>query len=198
MEGFELVGRQYAGGPLGWLTPFSVMTGAALVAGYALLGATWLIRKTEGGLQRWAYRVARPLALALVGFILLVSVWTPLADAEIARRWFSMPNLLWLSPVPLATALLAWWLWRDLREGHELRPFWLAIGLFMLAYLGLAISVWPFIVPRHFTFWDAASPPESLAFILTGVLILLPLVLGYTVHVYRVFRGKTGVHGYRQ
>lgn len=196
VEGFELAGRHYTGGPFGWLSPFSVTVGVALVAGYALLGATWLIRKTEHDLQAWAFRLARPLALALIGFIALVSVWTPLAQGAIAERWFALPNLLYLAPVPLVTALLAWRLWRDLQTGNERRPFVLAIGLFLLAFLGLAVSLWPYAVPRHFTLWQAAAPPASLGFVLVGVGVLLPLVLGYTVRVYWLFRGKTVVGGY--
>jgi len=198
VEGFDLVDGIYAGGPFGWVTPFSLMTGVALVAGYALLGATWLIMKSEGALQAWCYRVARPLALALIGFIVLVSIWTPLAEAEIAARWFSWPNLLLLGPVPVFTALVAWRLWLALSLKLEREPFPLTVALFMLAYFGFAISIWPYVIPRHFTLWQAASPPESLTFILVGVLILLPLVLGYTLHTYHVFRGKvrpqTGYH----
>ncbi len=198
VEGFDLEDGVYVGGPFGWLTPFSLVTGVALVSGYALLGATWLIMKSDGVLQAWCYRVARPLAAVLIGFILLVSLWTPLAEAEIARRWFSWPNLLYLSPVPAITAAAAWRLWRALSLHREREPFPLSAGLFMLAYLGFAISIWPFIVPRHISLWEAASPPESLSFILTGVLLLVPLVLAYTAHTYYVFRGKVRAdNGYR-
>lgn len=196
VEGFELPGGRYVGGAFGWLTPFSVMAGVGLVCGYALLGATWLVNKTDGELQAWAFRAARPLTLVLLGFILLVSVWTPLAQPAIAERWFAPDNLLWLWPVPLLTGLLGWQLWHDLGRRHERHPFRSAAGLFLLAYLGLAISLWPYVVPRHYTVWQAAAPAESLAFILVGVAVLLPLVLGYTVHTYRIFRGKSGSHGY--
>lgn len=190
VEGFDLVDGRYAGGPFGFLSPFTLMTGVALVTGYALLGATWLVIKTEGALQDWSYRTARALGLALLGFIALVSLWTPLAEPAIAVRWFSWPNLLYLSPVPIATAALGWGLWTSLRVRRERAPFVLSVLLFLLAFGGLAISIWPYIVPRHYTLWDAAAQRSSLAFILTGVAILLPLVLGYTWHTYRIFRGK--------
>jgi len=190
VQGLDLSGGEYAGGPIGWLTPFSVAAGAGLMSGYALLGAGWLILKTTGELQAWSYRAAK-LALALVlAFIVLVSVWTPLTEPDIARRWFSWPNMAYLAPVPLLTAVVAMGLWRALQHRQEHAPFVLGIVLVMLAYLGLAVSLWPYIVPRTLTFWDAAAPPTTQAFILVGVLVLLPLVLGYTVHTYRVFRGK--------
>ncbi len=190
VEGFELVDGRHVGGAFEFLTPFTLMTGIALVAGYALLGATWLVIKTEGALQDWSYRTARPLALALLGFIALVSVWTPLAEPAIAARWFRWPNLLYLSPVPIVTAALGWGLWTSLRARRERAPFVLSVLLFLLAFGGLTISIWPYIVPRHYTLWDAAAQRSSLAFILTGVAILLPLVLAYTWHTYRIFRGK--------
>jgi cytochrome d ubiquinol oxidase subunit II len=190
IEGFKVSGHAFAGSLMDWLTPFSLMTGIALITGYALLGATWLILKTEGPLQLWCYRIAKPLMLALLVFIGAVSVWTPLAQPEIAARWFSWPNLLYLSPVPLLTAFDAYLLWRALNTERELAPFVFSVGLFLLSYSGLTVSLWPYAVPRVMTVWEAASPPQTQAFILTGVLILLPIVLGYTVHTYRVFRGK--------
>lgn len=154
------------------------------------MGGTWLIWKTEGPLQAWAYRAARVALIVTLLFIALVSIYTPLIEPGIARRWFSWPNVLYLSPVPVITVLDALLLWRALRRQRERSPFWLAVGLFMLSYFGLAVSLWPYIVPRALTFWDAASPPATQAFILTGVIVLLPLVLGYTLHTYRVFRQK--------
>ncbi len=194
VQGITVQGHNYVGGAFEWLTPFALMTGVALVIGYALLGATWLILKTEGHLQAWCYSIARPLMPALLFFIAAVSVWTPLAEPAIAARWFSWPNILYLSPIPVVTALTAYALWRALSTRRERAPFVLSIGLFMLAYFGLAVSLWPYIVPRTLTIWDAASPPETQAFVLVGVLVLLPIVLGYTVHTYRIFRGKAEIH----
>ncbi len=197
VEGFEVNGRRYVGGTFGWLTPFSFMTGLALVNAYALLGATWLIQKTEGPLQAWCFRAARPLLIGMALFVVLVSIWTPLAQPAIAARWFALPNLLYLMPIPLASSWCVWRAWYLLAIRRERGPFPLSVALFLLAYAGVTISLWPYVIPRHYTIRDAASPPESLAFLLTGVLVLLPLVMGYTLHTYRVFRGKVnGESGY--
>lgn len=190
VEGFELTGTRYAGGTWGWVSAFSLMSGAGVVAGYALLGATWLIYKTEGALQERCYRAARRLLVAVLAFVAAVSVWTPLAQPAIAERWFSWPNLLYFSPVPVLTGVVAWELWRALDLRRERTPFAYTVGLFLLSYAGLAVSTWPFAVPRTLTIWQAASPPATQLFILVGVLLLLPLVLAYTVHTYRIFRGK--------
>jgi cytochrome d ubiquinol oxidase subunit II len=190
VEGFPAADSHYRGSTFDWLTPFSVMVGLSLLAGYALLGATWLIMKTEGTLQAWCQRISVRLICIVLGFIILVSIWTPIAQPLIAERWFSYPNILYFSPVPLHTALITIALFWSLRSGHEYLPFLCSIGLFILSYIGLAISLWPYIVPRVLTIWEAASPPESQLFVLTGVLFLLPLILAYTVHAYWVFRGK--------
>ncbi len=196
VHGIDVQGGRYAGGPWGWFTPFSAVTAAGLVAGYALLGATWLIYKTEGALQDRCFRVARWLMLVVLAFIGLVSLWTPLTNAEIADRWFGWPNLLYLSPVPLLTAAIAVALWRSISNRRELTPFIYAVALFLLSFFGLAISTLPYAVPRAVTVWDAASSPKTQAFMLIGVGLLLPLVLGYTIHTYRVFRHKAdaGLH----
>lgn len=191
VEGLPFVAGKYAGTAYSWLTPFSIMTGLALLAGYSLLGATWLIMKTEGDLQSWCNRTARKLLFIVMAFILVVSLWTPLMQPAIAARWFSWPNILYFSPVPLHTGLLLLGLYWSLRSRHEIMPFLCSIGLFVLSYTGLAISLWPYVVPRVMTIWEAASPPDSQLFTLTGVLFLIPLILGYTLHSYWVFRGKT-------
>ena len=190
IQGFVVENRQYAGGPFEWLTPFTIATGFGLVAGYGLLGATWLIMKTEGPLQAWARRMARRLLAAVIVFIALVSVWTPFFDAEIARRWFSWPNIAYLSPVPVLTALAAIGLWRAVERGAEVVPFLLAMALFLLSYGGLAISLWPNVIPPDISIWQAASPPETQVFLLVGVAFLVPAILGYTAYSYWVFRGK--------
>lgn len=191
VEGLPFNNGRYAGTAYSWLTPFSLMTGLAMVFGYALLGATWLIMKTEDELQRWCNKIARKLIWVLLFFVVLVSLWTPMMQPEIASRWFSWPNILYLSPVPVHTVLLALGLFWSLRTRHEIMPFICSIGLFILSYTGLAISLWPYVVPRTMTIWDAASPPDSQLFTLTGVLFLLPIILAYTLHSYWVFRGKT-------
>lgn len=191
VQGLPLVNGVYTGTAYSWISPFSLFTGIALVIGYALLGSTWLIMKTEGNLQSWCNKVAKKLLWVLVFFIASISIWTPLHQPEIATRWFSWPNIIYLSPVPLHTALLTAALFWSLRTRHEIMPFICSIGLFILSYTGLAISLWPYAVPRSMTIWEAASPPSSQLFTLTGVLFLIPLILAYTLHSYWVFRGKT-------
>jgi cytochrome bd ubiquinol oxidase subunit II len=188
IQGFETENMRYVGGALDWLTPFTVMTGLGLVAGYALLGATWLLLKTEGETQRWARRWAYRLFAAVMVVFVIVSVWTPLTDAYVQSRWFD--HLTWLWILPLLTLLVAAVLLRSLGRGHEAIPFVATIGLFALFYGGLLFSKWPYVVPPDYTFWDAASAPESQLFLLLGVLFVAPFVLMYTAWTYYVFRGK--------
>ncbi|CAO3434696.1 cytochrome d ubiquinol oxidase subunit II [Azospirillum doebereinerae] len=197
VQGIPVEGRDFAGTMLHWLTPFSLFCGAALVVGYALLGATWLIWRTIGRLQDWCFRVARRLMIVVLVGVAVVSLWTPFLLPDIAQRWFSMPNLILLSPVPLVTAALAVALWRALDNGREVAPFLLSMALFALSYLGLAISLWPNLIPPSVTVWQAASPPETQVFLLVGMAFLIPSILGYTAYSYWVFRGKvTGSFGY--
>ena len=190
LEGIRVSGSQFAGGPFDWLTPFSLMCGAGLVVGYGLIGACWLIMKSSGQVEAQARRHARALLLGLLLFILLVSVWTPLAFARIAERWFSWPNILYLSPVPLITALLAVLGWRGIRGTHPALAFFSAVALFVVAFVGLMVSTFPYVVPFSITAWQAAAAPKSQTFFLVGAAILLPFILGYTVFVYHTFRGK--------
>ncbi len=190
IQGIEVVGRSYAGGWFSWLTPFSLFTGVALVCGYALLGATWLVMKAEDELQTQANRIARPLALGTILAIVAVSIWTPLLNLSYAMRWFSWPNMAYLSPVPILVAATAWALWRALSRGRDVQPFLMSLALFVLSFAGLAISLYPYIVPPSVKIHDAAAPPESLAFLLVGTAVLLPIILGYTAYAYWIFRGK--------
>jgi cytochrome d ubiquinol oxidase subunit II len=192
LQGVEVVNRQYAGGPLDWLTPFSIFVGFAVVAGYALLGATWLVMRTGGPAQDFGRRVAPPLLLAVLGGMAIVSLWTPLAIDRIAARWFSTPNILYLWPIPLVTALVGFLVLRSLQRGDEVKPFFGSVAIFLLGYLGLVISTWPYLVPPHLTFWDTAAAPASQLFLLVGTVFLLPLILCYTAFVYWMFRGKIG------
>ncbi len=193
IQGIPVTGRTYTGGPLDWISPFALFCGAGLLVAYALLGGTWLIMKTEGALQERARRIARVLVWALLAAIAAISIWTPLTDARIAARWFSFPNLLWLSPVPLLVALCAWRLLRALAAGKEKAPFLYTLALVFLGYAGLAISVWPHVVPPDISLWQAAAPAQSQGFALVGALVTVPVILGYTVWSYRVFRGKVRV-----
>lgn len=190
IQDIDVEGRAYAGGWFDWLSLFSLFTGLSLVAGYALLGAGWLVWRTEGNLQRLALWLIRPALVAVLGAIGLVSVWTALLDAEIAARWFSWPNIAYLSPVPLLVAVVALALLRAIRRRRDALPFLLSLCLFLLSYIGLGISLFPRIVPPHITIWQAAAPPESQGFLLVGTLILLPVILAYTGYAYWVFRGK--------
>jgi cytochrome bd ubiquinol oxidase subunit II len=190
IQGFKIDGRHFAGTSFDWLAPFPLATGLALMFGYALLGATWLVLKTEGELQDWARRAAAICLIAVLAAIAAVSIWTPLAHPEIARRWFSWRNVAFLSPVPIVTALIALGEWEALRRRHEFTPFLGAVALFLMSFVGIAISLWPMIVPYHYTLWQAASSPSTQAFLLIGTLFLLPIILMYTAWSYWVFRGK--------
>jgi cytochrome bd ubiquinol oxidase subunit II len=190
IQGFKVEGRVFAGGPLDFLTPFSVLTGIALVFGYGLLGAGWLVLKTEDDIQARARRYGRVCLVAVVIGIAVVSLWTPLANDAVFSRWFSWPNILILSPVPVATALVAWATWRALGGVSQFGGFIGAVGLFALSYIGIAISLFPLIVPHHYTLMQAASPPGTQAFLLVGTLFLLPVILFYSGWSYWVFRGK--------
>jgi len=176
---------------LAWLTPFSITTGIAVVCGYALLGATWLIIKTEGELQKEMYRAAGFLLAVVSIFLVVVSIWSPLLSYPIYLRWFTLPNFAYLSPLPILTgiSILAnfYFLYK---RAPERMPFILSICLFIFAYIGFCISSWPYIIPHSVEVWNAASPPTTLKFTLVGVAILLPVLLIYTVHSYHVFRGK--------
>lgn len=192
LQGIPVSGRSYAGGPLDWLAPFPLAAGCGVVVAYALLGATWLVMKTEGELQQRMVRLAKPLAWLLLGAIGGVSIWTPLAYHQVAERWFGFPNLLLLSPVPLLVAACAFILLRALGRDPFRIPFVAALGLVLLSYVGMAISIWPHIIPPTVTIWEAAAPPASQRFTLVGALVVLPLILAYTSWSYYVFRGKVG------
>jgi cytochrome d ubiquinol oxidase subunit II len=190
IQGFKVDGRHFTGTSFDWVTPFALLTGIALMFGYGLLGAGWLVLKTEGELQDWARRSGRVCLIGVLIAILAVSIWTPLANADIAQRWLAWPNIGFLSPVPIITALLAAGEWYALTHRHELTPFLGAIGLFLMSFIGIAISLWPMIVPFHYTLWEAASSESTQAFLLIGTLFLLPIILMYTAWSYWVFRGK--------
>jgi cytochrome d ubiquinol oxidase subunit II len=177
-------------------TLFAVLIAVALPASYLLIGAAWLIMKTEGELQRKAVRWARWTFLPLVAGIGLISIATPIASPTVRERWFSLPEFIALAPIPLTTlgALLA--LWLLLRKPERVLgescwvPFALAVGVFVLAAAGLGYSLFPYVVMDRLTVWDAASSPAALKVILIGVCISVPAILAYTVFAYRIFHGK--------
>ncbi|AZC38252.1 cytochrome d ubiquinol oxidase subunit II [Pseudomonas chlororaphis] len=197
IDGIPVVNRQFAGGGLDWLTPFSLFCGVALIVAYALLGCTWLIMKTEGKLQEQMQDLARPLVLVLLAVIAIVSIWTPVTHPEIASRWFTLPNLFWFLPVPILVLVTTWGLFKAVARNAHYMPFLLTLLLVFLGYSGLGISLWPNIVPPSISIWDAASPPQSQGFLLVGILFIIPFILGYTFWSYYVFRGKvTHADGY--
>ena len=191
VEGMPLQEGKYVGGAFAWFSPFSMLTGVAVVFGYALLGSCWLILKTEGRLQRIARTLTRPLVLVVVAFMGLVSAWLPFLDSRIMARWFEGNNFWWLAPVPLLALANAFALWRvSMHEGREALPFVLTLCFFGLGFAGLVLGVWPNIVPPALTIWEAASPRSSQMFVAVGLAVLLPVILGYTWWSYRVFSGK--------
>lgn len=192
VQGIAIKDRAYAGGAWDWLTPFSALTALALLVGYALLGAGWLIWKTGGDTQARARRVALPLAVALLALIGAVSLATPFLRPEYLARWFGWPSGIWSAVVPVLMALAARHLWRGLRDLDDRRPFLATVAIFVLCYLGLGISFYPNIVPPGLSIADAAAPAASLRFLLVGAAVLVPMILAYTSWSYWVFRGKIG------
>lgn len=191
LNGFPVENRTYAGGPFDWLTPFTLFCGVGLVIAYALLGATWLVMKSEAPLLGRMRKVSRTLLLAMLAVIAVISLWTPFAHPAIAVRWFSFPNLWFLLPVPALTLALGFGLWKGLAnpQWHAL-PFVLTLGLIFLGFSGLGISIWPHIIPPDITLWQAAAPAQSQGFMLVGALLIIPVILVYTFWSYYVFRGK--------
>lgn len=199
IQGFHVQDRHFVGSSFDCFTPFSIFIGVALVIGYCLLGAGWLILKTEEALQARVRSQARWFFILIIIAVGIVSLWTPLSDPEIAHRWFSWPNILYLSPVPIITLIIAYFEWRSLNNNSEAAPFIGAILLFIFSYLGIAISLFPWIIRHQFTLWQAASSPDTQIFLLIGTVFLLPIILMYSAWSYWVFRGKVradiGYHG---
>jgi cytochrome d ubiquinol oxidase subunit II len=195
VQGIPVSGRAYAGGWWDWLTPFSLVTGISVVVGYALLGSTWLILKTEGRVRDASFDFARITAIGTLGLIVVVSVWTPFLSEIFMRRWFAWPQILFVAPVPALVALAAFKLISGLTQRNERRPFFASLALFVLCFVGLLISFFPYLVPTSVTIWEAAAPDTSLQFLLTGAAVLIPLILVYTAYSYWVFRGKVNSAG---
>ena len=190
IQGVKVQNGAFAGGHFDWATPFALLCGFALIAGYALLGATWLIMKTEGPVAERARGQANICLFLVLAFMAAVSLWTPLSIPRIAERWFSLPNFYFLWPVPVITAGVTFILWRAIEARRDVLPFVASIALFLLGYLGLVISSYPYIVPPSLTIWDTAAAPSSQIFMLIGTVFLLPIILGYVVFIYWLFRGK--------
>jgi cytochrome bd ubiquinol oxidase subunit II len=192
IQGVSVRDGAYSGGSFDWATPFALVCGLSLIAGYGLLGATWLVMKTEGPVAERARAYAKTLLMAVLVSMVVVSLWTPLTEPRVAARWFSLPNFYFLWPVPVVTALIAYLEWRWLEARRDVAPFLATMALFLLGYLGLVISNFPYLVPPSLTIWDTAAVPASQIFMLLGTLLLLPIVIGYIVFIYWLFRGKVG------
>jgi cytochrome bd ubiquinol oxidase subunit II len=177
-------------------TAFNLLVGVGLAGAYALLGATWLIMKTEGDLERRAIRWSRLAVVFAAAGVAAISLATPFASARILHRWFEWPKILWLSPLPLLTIAALFGInssARALERGRSTRiwlPFVLAVWVFVFSFAGLAYSLYPYLVMDRMTIWQAAAAPESLRFVFIGTCIVLPLVVAYTLLSYRVFWGK--------
>jgi len=196
LQGIEIADRAYAGSWWDWLTPYTLLTGLGTVAGYALLGSTWLVWKLEGPAQDHARKLAVRSAIATLVLLAGVSLYTPFLETQYFQRWFTMPNVLFAANVPLLTAIVAYTLFRSLAAGRDAIPFWLSLALFLLGMAGLGVSMWPFVVPDVVTIWDAAAPARSQSFMLVGIAVTMPLILAYTAWSYWVFRGKVDEDGY--
>ena len=191
VQGIKVEDRAYSGGWWDWLSPFSILTGLALVTGYGLLGACWLIWKSEGELQQRCRALARRLAWGLLGFIGLVSLSMVDASGAFRNRWFTFPAAFGTLLVPLVLGVVARLFFSALRRGDEKTPLLCGLGFFLISYSGLLISLWPMMVPPHITIWDAAAPASTQRFLLVGAVVLIPIILGYTGLAYFLFRGKT-------
>jgi cytochrome bd ubiquinol oxidase subunit II len=196
LQGIAVQNRTYAGGWFDWLTPFSMLVGVSLLCGYALLGSTWLVMKSEGSLQERCYRLAFRLGIATIVAMAVVSAATPFLRDAYWMRWFAWPQVLFTAQVPVLVAIVTFVLFWSLRRRHHYTPFLMALALFGLGLAGLGISLYPNVVPPSVSIWDAAAPHASLAFMLPGVLVIVPIILTYTGFSYWVFRGKTGHEGY--
>ena len=192
VQGIPVEDRAYAGGWWDWLTPFSILTGVALVTGYVLLGSTWLVMKTDGPLQQRARRFAWISGWGTLGLIGAVSLWTPFLVPLYFERWFAWPTVVFSGIVPGLIALSAFLLFTGLARDRDLQPFLAAVAIFVLCFAGLGISFYPYIVPPALTIAETASPQDSLVFLLVGAAILVPTILAYTAYSYWLFRGKVG------
>ncbi|REF28477.1 cytochrome bd-I ubiquinol oxidase subunit 2 apoprotein [Xenorhabdus cabanillasii] len=197
INGFPIENRTYTGGTFDWFSPFPLFCGFGLLIAYGLLGCGWLVMKTEGRLQQQMYGLLRPLTLLMLTVIIIISFWTPASQPAIAGRWFSFPNLLFFMPVPLLVLFSGWKLLIAKQNGSHYTPFLAALLLIFMGFSGLGISIWPNIIPPFISYEEAASPSQSLGFMLVGALFIIPIILVYTCWSYYVFRGKiTHEQGY--
>jgi len=196
ISGTKVVAGRFAGSPFDWLTPFSVVVGIALISGYILLGATYLILKTTGPVQERAYHQAFWSALAVLGFQILITIWTPLHYPMALKNWLYSPRIYFIWAFPILGLLSFYWLIKGLRDRREILPFFCSVVFYLAGYLGLIASLYPYAIPPSVTFQEAVAQHETLRFTLWGAMIVLPVVLSYTIYSYIVFHGKVGSEGY--
>jgi len=196
LQGIEVVDRSYAGSWFDWFTPYTLLCGLGVVAGYALLGSTWLIWKLDGEEQGHARKLALRSGIATLALMGVVSLYNMTLNPEYAAHWLAAPQIYFVAPVPLLTAAIAFFMFRAITRDGNSKPFWLAITLFFFGMAGLGVTIWPYAVPPDISIWDAAAPERSQIFMLVGVAITMPLIIGYTAWAYWVFRGKVDQDGY--
>ncbi len=194
MEGTPIADRAFAGTPLDWLSPFTIFCGLAVVEGYALLGASWLIWRVSGPLQERMRKAAFPLGVAMLGIFGVVGIWSPLLNPKFFHRWFDWPGIIATAVAPAAVLVLAWLFFTHLKRDdaarHDSTAFFCAMGFFIVSFGGLGYSIFPLIVPPSLTIWQAASPPPTEQFLFVGLVVMIPIILAYNVFAYYVFRGK--------
>lgn len=181
----------FSGGTFSFLSLLGVMCGVGLIGGYALIGAGWMIWKSEGATQVFAREIARAALLLTGAMMVIVSAWSAWSVPQVWTRWFVLPNVFLLAPVPCIALLVGRCIWRSIWSDSEARAFVLSLVLFVLGLLGLIVSLWPFVVPRSVTVWDGIADPQTTTFIGVGLIVVLPVVLAYQAHAYWVFRHKT-------
>lgn len=192
LSGISVKDFHFAGGPFDWLNPFSLMVGVALIPGYTMLASCYLLIKTSGFVQERAYGQAKKAAWGVIFFMAIVTMWTPIHYPLVMTNWFSAPRIYYVWAFPALGLICFWELLRSLKAKKEKAPLAFAVGIFLSGYLGLATSFYPFAIPPTVTLWEAASQKETLRFLLWGAIIVLPVVGGYLVYSYAVFRGKVG------
>lgn len=194
MHGTPVLNRAYAGGVFSWLTPFAIFCGFAVVVGYAMLGATWIIWRASGTLQQDMRRYARNLGAAMIVIFGIVGIWSPLSDASYFHRWFDWPRIFPTAVAPLSVLFLAYIFFKHLRSSqlanHDKIPFLCGLGFFVVSFGGLGYSIFPMIIPPTINIWQAAAPSTSLEFLLPGLLVMIPIIIAYNIFAYYIFRGK--------
>lgn len=190
LEGFKVENHAFTGSIWDWLTPFSITCGFAMIAAYSLLGSTWIILKTEGATRKWAQNITKPILLVVVVFLIMISLKSPLTHTHVMERWFSYPNIIYLSPIPFFTILCFYLLVKGINRNNDLMPFLSAIGIFLLSFIGLGVSIWPHAIMPSITIWEAAASEKSQKFLFYVLPICLIIILAYTSLTYRVLRGK--------